>query len=84
MKRIIINIQPFIFNQSIQIYENDTLIERKLAPLKTLSKVIQDYCKENKINQIELNGNRYFTNKIQKELIEFVKFEKMDLNIVSY
>lgn len=80
-KRIGVNIYPFIAFQSIQIY-NDSKLERHIPiHLEDVSKTIFNLCKEEKIEQVDIKGDKAFTQKIKEEILINNKFNMLKINI---
>ena len=84
MKRVAVTLRPFIFNQYIQIYEDDKLVGAKVTSINSMSNDIKDICQSLSINQIDIKGNKMFTKKIAQELTKINQFEKLNLNITLY
>ena len=80
-KRIVVSIYPFVAFQSIQIY-NDSKLERHIpVHLEDVSKTIFNLCKEEKIEQVDIKGDKAFTQKIKEEILINNKFNMLKINI---
>jgi len=85
MSRIVIHIQPFVFTQSIIVYnEKGIQIYTKETSLPTLSEAIKELAIKYNIHQVDLTGNKYFTNKVQKDLIKFAKYSNLNISITVH
>lgn len=80
-KRIVASIYPFVAFQSIQIY-NDSKLERHIpVHLEDVSKTIFNLCKEEKIEQVDIKGDKAFTQKIKDKILASDKFNTMNINV---
>ena len=83
MRHILVKLQPFVYNQSIEIYsEKNNLLETHFSSLGVLDLAVLDLCKKQGINEIDIRGPIDFAKKIQQRILGTNnKFEKLDLNI---
>lgn len=80
MKRIVVNISPFVLNQTVQLYdENGSLLDCCFTSMSSVIKEINKYCAEHEVGTIDLNGLKYLTKKFQKDLLKLDKFQKINI-----
>jgi len=84
MRRIAVTIQPFVLNQTIQIFEDDNLKEFHLAPLEAVDQIVAGMCKTYDITQVDIRGESHFTEKIKEKILTATKFEQLNVNIDLY
>lgn len=70
MKRIIANINMFIFKQPIFVYQNGNKIDAAEVKIEQAAAAIKDFSKKYPDSEIVLQGAKVYTNKIKKELNE--------------
>ena len=81
-KRIVINIQPFVFTQHIEIYtETGNKTGDTVVSLAAMPNAIKELCLKNDIHQVDISGNKFFASKIQKDLIKAIQYSKSNLDI---
>jgi len=79
---IVVNVQPFIYEQEILIYKNEECTNIEHSKLTELDENIALYAKLHNIKNIDLVGNPFFTERL-KERLTLNKFN-LDLNVVLY
>ena len=85
MNRVIVDIQPFLKNQTIQYYTNDSLESEDLVDLIAIPDIIKSYCKTDNLKQIDFFGSKIFGAKFKKDILKFTDFEKInDINIIVH
>lgn len=83
MKRMVLNIQPFIIDQTIEFYDEDGIKSIKV-PLEKVVEEISCRYKNEGYTQLDLAGNRQYAEKIKQDLTNASKFGKLDLNITIH
>lgn len=81
MKKIIVNIKPFVLNQKVGIYEDDKLIIEHGTTLHNLPYILQKLCKEEEIEEVYLHGG-HFAKKTSDKLMEISKFDTNYINVI--
>lgn len=80
MKEIVINITPFILNQTLFVFENGTLISSENFLLKDIAAAV--FSKDN-IKKITLCGNKTYVKKFQQAL-QKEEFKKYKTNNIIF
>lgn len=70
MDHVVISIQPFDFKQIIMIYQNGECKKMIPVTMNELSDAIVDICHAHDINEVDIRGEKNFTEKIKQEVLE--------------
>lgn len=81
MKRIVVDIHPFLLNQTIQVYNNSQLEKEYKTNLFGIDKVIATMCKTDDIAEVNLKGNETFTKRIKENILKDGRFEHMNIEV---
>lgn len=85
MQVIYCNIQPFILDQNVSIYNEETNenIPIGKTTLKSLPEFASDQCKEHNLHNIVLTGTKIYTNRVAKEIKEYsaTKYDSYTINV---
>lgn len=81
MKRIVIDIHPFLLNQTIQIYNDNQVEEEYKTHLYGIDKVIATICKEKNITEVNIKGGNAFTKRIKDNILKDGRFEHMNISV---
>ena len=84
MDHIVTTIHPFLIYQNVSVYKNGECIKNYECNLDDIVTAIQDAIDTYHIYNIDLAGDRLFSHKIEKNLIDTSKFEANELNIKVY
>ena len=84
-KRIVINIQPFVFTQHIEIYtEAGNKIGGTTVSLAAMPDAIKELCLKNDIHQVDISGNKFFSSKIQRDLVKTIQYSNLNINVTLH
>lgn len=84
MKKLIANIKPFTFTQTVlMIDEENEVKEKRMIPMNKFEESVLTLASELEIDILELGGVKIYTKEIQKriESIELKKYGKNTLKI---
>lgn len=85
MQVIYCNIQPFILDQNVSIYNEETNenIPIGKTSLKNLPQFTSDQCKEQNLHNIVLTGMKLYTNQMAKKIKEYsaTKYNSYTINV---
>ena len=85
MDRLVVNIQPFLKNQTVQYYKDNILDSEHLTDIRAIPDIIKSYCKTDDIKQIDFFGSRIFALRFKTDILKFTEFEKLnDVNITIH
>ena len=82
MDHIIVNLQPFVYEQEIQVYKNGECIKIAKSSMNNLDENIAVNAKIHDNFNIDIVGSKLWGKQLKKRL-QMNKF-KMDLNITLY
>ena len=81
MKRIVVDVHPFLLNQTIQVYNNEQLESEQKTFLYGIDKVIATMCKTENIAEVNLKGSHSFTQRIRENILKDGRFEHMNIQV---
>lgn len=80
--RIIVDIDPFILNQKINVIQNNEITEYSAA-VDELPDTLCNLAKQNNINHIDLKGNTSYLLKIKNDIINNkFEYQSLEVNII--
>ena len=70
MNKLVVNIKPFIFKQNVYHYSDDNkLINQYKIKITDLNDLLYKLTEENPSTEINIGGNKKYSQKIQQELV---------------
>ena len=80
MNHVVVNIQPFLAKQEVNVYQDNECVQSAQCNIKELPQVCYRLCKEFNINQLDVTGFPAFTQKL-KNSITSSQFEDFKINV---
>lgn len=77
MNHIVVNIQPFILNQEVQVYKDGACIKISQSSMSNLDEDIAVQAKLFHIYEVDLAGDKIFAQRIKERLTQ----NKFNLNL---